>query len=145
MGFVENSTVDSKRSWCLLSVVFFSLFGAGGLQMSFGTILGALVDEFGESTSKIGLCRAFSLPSVHGQRAVYIPDLDNFNFEFSIMIYIFFFQMTEYAGGPIYILSSASVSLTCVILKQLFRQTTLRAKIYDDRAMYSTIIVPEWH
>ncbi|XP_028408309.1 monocarboxylate transporter 10-like [Dendronephthya gigantea] len=53
MNFVENKTVDSRRSWCILSIVFFSLFGAGGLQMSFGTILGALVDEFGESTSKI--------------------------------------------------------------------------------------------
>ena len=68
MGFVENSMVDSKRSWCILSVVFFSLFGAGGLQMSFGTILGALVDEFGESTSKIGLCRAFFRPCLYGQR-----------------------------------------------------------------------------
>ena len=61
MNFLQNKTVDSQRSWCVLSIVFFSLFGAGGLQMSFGTILGALVDEFGESTSKIGLCRAFCM------------------------------------------------------------------------------------
>lgn len=58
MDFVENSMVDSKRSWCILTVVFLSLFGAGGLQMSFGTILSALVDEFGEPTTKIGLCGA---------------------------------------------------------------------------------------
>ena len=63
MSFVENSLVDSKRSWRILGVVFLSLFGAGGLQMSFGTILGALVDEFGESTSKIGLCVGFCVIS----------------------------------------------------------------------------------
>jgi ABC-type uncharacterized transport system permease subunit len=64
MSFVDDSMVDSKRSWCILSVVFLSLFGAGGLQMSFGSILGALVDEFGESTSKIGLCGAFCVGSL---------------------------------------------------------------------------------
>lgn len=66
MGFVESSMVDSKRSWCILTVVFLSLFGAGGLQMSFGTILSALVDEFGEPTTKIGLCGPVCVPLYAG-------------------------------------------------------------------------------
>lgn len=49
-----EQTVDSKRSWFTLAFAFLSLFGVGGLQLSFGTILAALVEEFGESKSKTG-------------------------------------------------------------------------------------------
>ena len=45
---------DSKRAWVVLGTLVLSLFASGGLQMSFGTILGALVQEFGESKSKTG-------------------------------------------------------------------------------------------
>ena len=52
----ESATlVDSKRSWFILAVVSLSLFGVGGLQLSFGTILAALVHEFNESKSKTGM------------------------------------------------------------------------------------------
>ena len=47
-------SVDSKRSWFILAVAFLSLFGVGGLQMSFGTILAHLVKQFDESKSKTG-------------------------------------------------------------------------------------------
>ena len=47
-------SVDSKRSWFILAIAFLSLFGVGGLQMSFGTILAHLVKQFDESKSKTG-------------------------------------------------------------------------------------------
>ena len=50
----DKPLVDSRRSWFLLAVAFLSLFGVGGLQMSFGTILTALVREYGEAKSKTG-------------------------------------------------------------------------------------------
>ena len=45
---------DSKRAWIILVTLAFSICASGGLKMSFGTILGALVREFGESKSKTG-------------------------------------------------------------------------------------------
>ena len=50
----SSQLVDSKRSWFILVVVSLSLLGVGGLQMSFGTILAVLVQEFNESKSKTG-------------------------------------------------------------------------------------------
>ncbi|XP_028408308.1 monocarboxylate transporter 4-like [Dendronephthya gigantea] len=52
MGSKKKIVPDSRRAWMTLCAVIFSLFASGGLQMSFGTILGALVREFGESKSK---------------------------------------------------------------------------------------------
>lgn len=54
MGSEKKIVPDSRRAWMTLCTVIFSLFASGGLQMSFGTILGALVQEFGESKSKTG-------------------------------------------------------------------------------------------
>jgi hypothetical protein len=54
MGNEKKVLPDSKRAWMTLATLIFSLFASGGLQMSFGTILGALVREFGESKSTTG-------------------------------------------------------------------------------------------
>lgn len=50
----EKISPDSKRAWLMLAIIAFSVFSNSGLQLSFGTILGALVNEFGESKSKTG-------------------------------------------------------------------------------------------
>ena len=54
MGVGKKIETDSKRAWVVLATLVLSLFASGGLQMSFGTILGAFVEEFGESKSKTG-------------------------------------------------------------------------------------------
>jgi hypothetical protein len=50
----EKIVPDSKRAWLTLATFLLSLFATGGLRLSFGTILGTLIREFGESKSKTG-------------------------------------------------------------------------------------------
>ena len=50
----EKIVPDSKRAWITLATLLLSLVASGGLNLSFGTILGALIREFGESKSKTG-------------------------------------------------------------------------------------------